>query len=195
MNRRPFLAALGCAVLLTWMRPAQSNGTIEVEQARLDVSHPDGAVLLSADFILGLTATLQDAVNRGLALYFLTEVQIQRGRWYWLDETVVETQMEWRLSYHALTRQFRVAVNGRSNSFGSMEEALAAMSGVKRWQVAPLSKFMRETSYEVWVRMRLDTTRLPKPFQMTALTDRDWNPQSDWKRFDFTVPTTPTTAQ
>jgi hypothetical protein len=189
LNRRPFLAALGCAVLLTWMRPAQSSGTIEVEQARLDVSHPDDLVLLSADFILSLTDTLRDAVTRGLPLYFLTEVQIQRGRWYWLDETVIDTRIEWRLSYHALTRQFRVASSGRSESYGSLEEALAAMSSVRRWNVAPLSRFARGSSYEVWVRMLLDTTRLPKPFQMTALTDRDWNPQSEWKRFDFTVPT------
>ena len=191
MNRRPFLAALGCAVLLTWMRPAQSSGTIEVEQARLDVSHPAGLVLLSAEFGLSLTETLRDAVNRGLALYFLTEVQIERARWYWFNETLVATQLEWRLSYHALTRQFRVAAGGRSESFGSLEEALAAMSSVKRWNVAPLSRFDRQVVYEVWVRMRLDTTRLPKPFQMTALTDREWNPQSEWKRFDFTVPTPP----
>lgn len=191
MNRRVFLAGLGCAALLTWMRPAQSSGTIEVEQARLDAAHPEGVVLLSADFALSLTETLSDAVNRGLPLYFLTELQIQRGRWYWFDETVVATEIEWRLSYHALTRQFRVASSGRSESFGSLEEALAAMSSVKRWSVAPLSRFNPRTVYEVWVRMRLDTTRLPKPFQMTALTDRDWNPQSEWKRFDFTLPTRP----
>ncbi|MBA3479936.1 MAG: DUF4390 domain-containing protein [Lautropia sp.] len=194
MNRRPFLAALGCAVLLTWMRPAQSGGTIQVEQARLDVSRPDDLVLLSADFTLALTETLRDAVNRGLPLYFLTEVQVQRNRWYWLDETVVATQIEWRLSYHALTRQFRVAVSGRSDSFGSLEEALAAMTSVKGWSVAPLSKFEPRTVYEVWVRMRLDITRLPKPFQMTALTDSDWNPQSEWKLFDFSVPS-PTSAR
>jgi hypothetical protein len=191
LNRRPFLAALGCAVLLTWMRPAQSSGKIQVEQARLDVSDPDGLVLLTADFTLSLTKTLQDAVNRGLPLYFLTEVQVERGRWYWFDESVVNTQIEWRLSYHALTRQFRVAANGRSDSFGSLDEALAAMSSVKRWQLAPAAKFDRDSIYEVWVRMRLDTTRLPKPFQMTALTDRDWNPESEWKRFDFTLPTPP----
>lgn len=189
MNRRPFLAALGCAVLLTWMRPAQSGGTIQVEQARLDVSRPDDLVLLSADFTLSLTETLRDAVNRGLALYFVTEVQIQRGRWYWFDENVLTTQIEWRLSYHALTRQFRVASNGRSESYGSLEDALAAMSSVKRWIIAPVSRFDARTVYEAWVRMKLDTTRLPKPFQMTALTDRDWNPLSEWKRFDFTVPT------
>jgi hypothetical protein len=194
LNRRSLLAALGCAVLLTWTRPARSNGTIEVQQARLEVSHPDNLVLLSADFTLALTETLRDAVNRGLPLYFVVELQIQRGRWYWFDENVVTALTEWRLSYHALTRQFRVASSGRSESFGSLEEALAAMSSVKRWNVAPLSRFDARTTYEVWVRMRLDTTRLPKPFQMTALTDRDWNPQSEWKRFDFSVPA-PTTGR
>jgi len=191
LNRRSVLATLGCAVLLTWMRPARSGGTIEVGQALMDVSHPDDLVLLSADFILSLNETLRDAVNRGLPLYFLTEVQIQRGRWYWLDETLVAAQIEWRLSYHALTRQFRVASNGRSESFGSLEEALGALSTVKRWQVAPLSRFNPAITYAVWVRMRLDTTRLPKPFQMAALTDRDWHPESEWKRLAFTVPTPP----
>lgn len=194
MNRRSFLAALGCAVLLTWMRPAQSSSTIDVEQARLEILRPEDQVLLSAEFTLSLTETLRDAVNRGLALYFVTELQIQRGRWYWFDEDLVATQMEWRLSYHALTRQFRVASDGRSESFGSLEEALAAMSIIKGWRVAPLSRFNTRSVYQVWVRMKLDTTRLPKPFQMTALTDSDWNPQSEWKRFDFTVPT-PTSAR
>ncbi|MEO6268671.1 MAG: DUF4390 domain-containing protein [Lautropia sp.] len=194
MNRRSFLAALGCAVLLTWMRPAQSSSTIDVEQARLEILRPEDQVLLSAEFTLSLTETLRDAVNRGLALYFVIELQIQRGRWYWFDEDVVTTQMEWRLSYHALTRQFRVAADGRSESFGALEEALAAMSSIKGWRVAPLSRFDTRSVYQVWVRMKLDTTRLPKPFQMTALTDSDWNPQSEWKRFDFTVPT-PTIAR
>jgi hypothetical protein len=195
LNRRAFLLAPGCAALLTWMRPVRSDDKIGVDRARLDVSQPEGQVLLWADFSLALTGTLRDAVNRGLALYFVTEVEIQRGRWYWLDETVVQTQLEWRLSYHALTRQFRVATQGgRGESFGSLEDALAAMGSVKGWAIAPVSRFAPGAIYEVWVRMKLDTARLPKPFQMTALTDRDWNPQSEWKRFDFTVPT-PTSAR
>lgn len=194
MNRRSFLLAPGCAVLLMWMRPVRSDDKIGVDRARLEVS-PAGRVLLSAEFSLSLTATLRDAVDRGLALYFVTEVEVQRRRWYWMDETVVRTELEWRLSYHALTRQYRVAAQGgRSESFGSLEEALAAMSRIDGWDIAPAAQLPPGQSYEVWVRMKLDTSRLPKPFQMTAMTDRDWNPQSEWKRFDFTVPT-PTSAR
>lgn len=194
MNRRTVLAALGCAVLPTWTRPARPGDEIEVVHARLEASPDDGAVHLSASFTLALTETLRDAVIRGLPLYFLTELQIQRPRWYWFDATVVEAQIESRLSYHALTRQFRVASATGSSGFALLEDALAAMSTVERWPVARLDRFAPRLVYRAWVRMRLDLTRLPKPFQMTALTDRDWNSESEWKRFDFTVPT-PTPAQ
>ena len=51
---------------------------------------------------------------------------------------------------------------------------------LERDQVSP------ERSYEAGVRMRLDTAQLPKPFQLTAITNRDWALASDWKRFNFT---------
>ena len=33
--------------------------------------------------------------------------------------------------------------------------------------------------------MRLDVTQLPKPFQLSALTNREWTLDSDWKKFPF----------
>ena len=33
--------------------------------------------------------------------------------------------------------------------------------------------------------LRLDTSQLPKPFQINAITNRDWNPQSEWKRLQL----------
>ena len=45
---------------------------------------------------------------------------------------------------------------------------------------------MQLVRYEAAVRLRLDTAQLPKPFQLTTLTSRDWNLQSDWVRWSFT---------
>ena len=36
------------------------------------------------------------------------------------------------------------------------------------------------------VRMRLDTSQLPRPFQINALTNRDWTLSSDW--FNLRLP-------
>ncbi len=203
MNRRSFVVALGVAMLVA-TGEAGASGSIEVTSARLDAvadagavvegtpssaaGSPGHALLLSADIVLPLTETLKDSVNRGLALYFQTDVQLVRPRWYWLNEQVVAASIEWRLSYHALTRQYRVATNAQGQAFSTLDEALAVMTAIRSVPIGRVENLVPGRSSEFWVRMRLDTGRLPKPFQMTAMTNRDWNPQSEWKRFDFIGP-------
>ena len=199
MNRRFFLVALGVTMLAVTGQ-AVANGAIEVTRAQLDVVAESGraegarrgqvehTLLLSADIQLPLTETLKDSIDRGLALYFQTDVQVLRPRWYWLDEEILSTSIEWRLSYHALTRQYRVATNAQGQTAATLDEALAVMSSIRAVPIGRVAKLVPGQPYDVWVRMRLDTGRLPKPFQMTAMTNRDWNPQSEWKRFDFIVP-------
>ena len=199
MNRRSFLVALGVAMLAA-SGQAVANAAIEVTRAQLDVVAEPGrdggarrgqvehTLLLSADIQLPLTDTLKDSIDRGLALYFQTDVQVVRPRWYWLNEEVISTSIEWRLSYHALTRQYRVATNAQGQTAATLDEALAVMSSIRAVPIGRVSNLTPGQRYDVWVRMRLDTGRLPKPFQMTAMTNRDWNPQSEWKRFDFIVP-------
>ena len=192
MNRRLFLAALGGAVLSAGAPAANANDSIEIRHAALDAVADAGdrvRLLLTADVAMPLTDTLIDAVNRGLALYFQTELEVQRSRWYWMNEKLVEAAIEWRLSYHALTRQYRVSSNAVGQSFGTLEEALAAMGTIRAVPIAWADGLVPGRRYDGWLRMRLDASRLPKPFQMTALTNREWNPQSEWKRFDFSVPT------
>jgi hypothetical protein len=36
------------------------------------------------------------------------------------------------------------------------------------------------------VRLRLDTSQLPKPFHLTALGSREWNIASEWHRWTVT---------
>ena len=37
-------------------------------------------------FALSLSPQLEDAVNKGVPLYFLVEFELLRPRWYWWDE-------------------------------------------------------------------------------------------------------------
>lgn len=193
--------ALGVTMLVATSE-AVADGAIEVTRAQLDVvaeqrpGPADGerrgpiehTLLLTADVRLALTDTLRDSIDRGLALYFQTDVQIVRPRWYWMNEQVLTTSIEWRVSYHALTRQYRVATNAQGQTAATLEEALAVMSQIRAMPIGRVASIRPGEHYDVWVRMRLDTGRLPKPFQMTAMTNRDWNPQSEWKRFAFIGP-------
>jgi hypothetical protein len=143
---------------------------------------------LSADFKVPLTRSLSDAVNRGVPLYFVLEFELHRPRWWWTDEQIAERSVTWRLAYHGLTRQYRLTHDGVIQPFDSLDEALRALARVRGWRVVDASQVSPGTTYEAQVRLRLDSSQLPKPFQVSGLTNRDWNPQAEWIRFTFTPP-------
>ncbi len=189
MIARLFRALLLIAVFWTAgpaARTAQAADAIEVESARIEPAAGSDAWVLAADFAIALPGRLEDAVNRGVALYFVVEFELVRPRWYWWDEKTVSLSRSYRLSYHALTRQYRVTLNGFQQAFGALDEAISAMSRVRGWQVIDPGQTSAGTTYDAQVRMRLDGTMLPKPFQVSAITNRDWNLPSEWKRFKFT---------
>jgi hypothetical protein len=137
---------------------------------------------------------LEEAVSKGLALHFLAEFELSRPRWYWFDEKVVKTHQTWRLTYHALTRQYRLSTGALHQSFSSLDEALRVLSRLRNWQVLAADRALPGESFDAALRMRLDTTQLPKPFQIEAISNRDWILSSDWKRWQFTVPTASSAA-
>lgn len=160
--------------------PAVAEG-IEVRHASL--APAEEGYFLEADFEITLNPTLEDALNKGVPLYFLLEFEVIRPRWYWLNEKVFSIQQQYRLSYNALTRQYRIGVGALYHNFGSMSEALDFLSRVRRRQVLAAGVLVRDTTYTAGVRMRLDVSQLPKPFQLNAYASRDWNLGSEWHRW------------
>jgi hypothetical protein len=158
-----------------------ARADIEVRKASLAVS--EDAYVLEADFAIALTPPLEDVLNKGVALYFLVDFELIRPRWYWFNERVAETQYQYRLSYNALTRQYRVGSATLYQNFATLSEALAVMSRVRRRHEIEPGALRKDTGHIAAVRMRLDTSQLPKPFHLTALGSRDWNIASDWYRW------------
>ena len=167
-----------------WLGPVRVAAAIEIQQLRMENSE-DG-YLLAATYVFDLNRSLEEALHRGIALYFTTDVNITRPRWYWLDENTLSASRTVRLSYNVLTRQYHVStVGGLHQSYTTLEDALAAINRPPRWVVAEKGALKPGVSYLVAVRMHLDTTQLPKPFQINALNNSDWRLSSDWKMFTF----------
>ena len=103
-----------------------------------------------------------------------------------LEAAVKRIQL--RLSYHALSRYYRLSTGTLQQNYATLEEALNVMRRVRNWQVLDRNAGLTDASYEAAVRMRLDVTLLPKPFQLSALTSRELNLESPWKRFSFRPP-------
>jgi hypothetical protein len=179
-----FNAWLAATSVVLALFAANCAAGIEVRYAGLDSS--DDGYAVNAQFDVELTPRLQEALNNGVALYFVVEFELVRPRWYWLDERSVASRLQYRLTYHALSRQYRLWTGTLHQPFGTLSEALRVLGRVRSWQVLERDRISNGSTYQAAVRMQLDTAQLPKPFQLTALTSRDWTLSSDWLRFAFT---------
>lgn len=182
-----FIVALACAASLC----ARAD-EIEVVDARLAAS--EEGLLLSADFAFEFNERLQEAVSNGVTLYFVVDFELTRPRWWWFDEKTALRRTQWRLSYHALTRQYRLTTGALHQNFATLDEALDVMRRLRNWQVLERSVPLEGPTYEVAVRMRLDAAQLPRPLQVSALTNSELRLESPWKHFLFLPPPPQTPA-
>jgi hypothetical protein len=188
------LVSLLLALALAWSAPARAE---KIEISHISLEGNDEGYALDADFEIDLNPRIEDAINKGVAMYFEVEFEITRKRWYWFDERPVSRQLMLRLSYHALTRQYRISRGALHQSFSSLPDALRVLSRVRSWQVLERAEVDAGTEYQAALRMRLDVSQLPKPFQVNALTSREWNLASEWRRWPFRIkaPVTEKTPQ
>lgn len=184
-RRHSWLAVvLGALFLgLAAVMPARADG-IEVQKAALVAS--EEGYFLEAEFQIALTHTLEDALNKGVPLYFTLEFELIRPRWYWLNEKIVNVQQQYRLAYNALTRQYRVGVGTLYQNFATQSEALAFLSQVRLSDIVEPSALTKGANYTAALRMRLDSSQLPRPFQVSAVGSREWSVSSDWRRWTVT---------
>jgi hypothetical protein len=175
-----FAAVLALAALVA---PARAD-TIAVRSAELRAD--DDRYVLNAEFDLALNPTLEEALQNGVALHFLFEFELVRPRWYWVDEKALSLTSEYRVSYNALTRQYRVASGLLGQTFESLDEVERFLSRVTSRPVATRDQLAKGARYEAAIRLRLDVNQLPKPFQVSALASREWSLQSEWHRWSFT---------
>jgi hypothetical protein len=157
----------------------------DIEVAGANLSATEEGIALAADFAFDLNPRLQEAVTNGVPLYFVVEFELTRPRWYWFDEKAAAKRLQLRLSYHALSRQYRLSTGVLQQNYPTLEEALSVLRRVRNWLVVDRTVSLADSNYDAAVRMRLDVALLPKPFQLSAITSRELNLESPWRRFTF----------
>ena len=174
---------------------ARANETESVRLSRPVLSlAAENAWTIDADVQVTLNSVLIDALKRGVPLVFSAEFEILKKRWYWFNERLLSQSRPLRLSFHSVTQQYRVSQGEQLLLMtANLDEALAATLNVRQWQVVPgaaelpIQDLMQQVvkapdAYEIRFRTRLDSSQLPKPLQLNALTNRDWNLSTEWVR-------------
>jgi hypothetical protein len=172
------------SMLLAWASLAQAQSSADIPQFRVEVI--DDEVVASSSIVFELPQPVEDALLKGVPLFFVTEADIVRERWYWYDRKVTSVRRHTRLAYQPLTRRWRLNVTAGAareggvglvlnQSFDTLEQALATVKRVSYWPVANLSELSSGVKYKVEFRFRLDISQLPLPFQIGTLGQTDWD--------------------
>lgn len=167
-------------LFLSCFSPSAYAEKIAVHKA--EVHYSAGSYQLSAYFDISFNFIVEQALMQGVPLYFVSEFILTRPRWYWLDETVTQHEQAIKLSYNTLTSQYRITRGSIFQNFTSLD---AAINTIKHQSSAPVAAelFKSGNNYIAAVRMRLDVTQLPKPLQVNALANDDWNLDSGWYKW------------
>jgi len=164
------LAGMLGAALLVVPGPARAQG---VELVTLQTTRNEGALDLEFVARVNLPRAVEDALQRGVPVYFVAEATLLRNRWYWRDERIARVSRSWRLAPQPLTGAWRVSLGGLSQSYGTLAEALAAVSR-SGWRLAEASRLEAGESYYVEFGYRLDTSQLPGPMLFGLGSQGEW---------------------
>ena len=164
--------------------PAHAEG-IEIRRAAIEAT--DEGYRLAATYSVELSPEAENTLQYGRTLYFLTEIEFTRPRWYWFDEKAVTARRTISLSYNVLTRQYNVGISGSllHQRFSSLDEALQQIRTPARWVVAARGALKVGETYHVKLSMGLDPSYVPKPLKVNALNNDEWRLSLDKKVFQY----------
>ncbi|MED5620386.1 DUF4390 domain-containing protein [Ideonella sp. BN130291] len=151
--------------------PARAEG---VELTHLSLQRLDPGLTLDFSARVALPRVVEDALQRGVPLYFVAEATVYRHRWYWRDARVARATRSWRLSYQPLSDSWRVSLGGLAQSHATLQEAVTALSSSARWKIADNSQIEPDERYYVEFSYKLDTSQLPGPMQFGIGGHADW---------------------
>lgn len=160
---------------------------ISATRAEAKLTHA-GQLSVSSRFRTDLPDQLKEALKQGVPLHFNLSWQLSAPSMssykFKFDQLLNnDSTIQYKLSFHPLTNRYRVTVGTFSTEYDTLETALRAVGAVVNWKV--LSKgalsdvAAKDTKAEI--RLLLTTAKLPKPFQINALTSKNWHLDSGWK--------------
>ncbi len=159
---------------------------LATEITQFQVERVEEGLAVSTQLRFDLSPVVEDALLKGIPLFFVIEADTYRDRWYWTDQRVASTARTIRLAYQPLTRRWRVNVASGviSNSGGlratlnqnydTLDEALTGIQRLARWKFADNAELSPDGAYRVEFSFRLDLSQLPRPFQIGVAGQSDW---------------------
>lgn len=177
---RNFLQLICGLMMLVCLAQAVHARGMEIVEAR--TSLVDGVYVLDARIRIRLHDELVEAIQNGVALPVILEIELVRERNYLWNETIAQLRQRYELRYHALSKQYILSNlnSGVQESHFSLERALLDMGRVRELPLLDRDLLEEGETYQVRLRAGISTEDLPIPLRLLSYVYGKWRMESDW---------------
>lgn len=168
------MAGLLCLALLQ----AAVAGDIEITAVEPEIR--DGVHLINLDARIPLSDDMQEAVQSGVPLRFVFDLQLLKRRRLLWDSRILAQRRAFRLERHALAGKYVVLdeQSGNRQVLSSLEDAVEALGQIREVAVASVSRIPEGA--RIRIRIKLDIEGLPAPMRPIAYLSPSWYLGSGW---------------
>lgn len=172
------------AALLLFTAMAQAAG-IEIREVS---SKPfAGIINISADMNFEFSDVALEALENGVALHLVVEIQArQQRRWLW-NRTLASEKIRYKIQRQALSNYYLVThmPSGEQTTFLSMHRALEHIGTLRNYPLLDSNMLKPDGEYLGRMRARLDIESLPAPLQPLAYISSGWRLASSWHEWSI----------
>jgi hypothetical protein len=130
------------------------------------------------------------AIDKGLPVPFMFEVEIRARKRFWLDDRVVSLKQQYLLHYQPMLNSYVLfdVNNSERRYFDDLQMAVRFMEVVYNYPMLDINNLAPDREYYARVRYGIDTDELPLPLQSSWPWDDDWDLESDWYEWQVQGP-------
>lgn len=169
------------AFLLLWLFtspvPAAGFSVQEVETEQWT-----NRIYLSATIAFDLSDEALRALENGVVLHLLLEIEVlQKRRWLW-DKRIANNEVRYQLEHQALSNLYLVSHDDYNirRTFRTLARALDFVGKLNDYLLADISNLNPGNNYYGRLRARLDIESLPAPMRPMAYVSSQWRLTSSW---------------
>ena len=146
------------------------------------VQEKDNVFYLDASIDYWFSEQVLEALDNGVPLNILVEIQVVEKRNFLWDRTMVNVTQYYQLQYHALTRQFVLRdLNSNNNyNFLTLQLTLSSLGTISQLPVFSKQLFDDNGNYQIRIKPSLDIEALPSPLRPVAYISSEWQLAGKW---------------
>lgn len=156
-----------------------SEGSFEIKSAHTYLEN--NQYFLDADVDYELSEESIKALQNGIALTIVFQIEVVKERWYLWNEKIANITYHAILRFYPLSNYYMVSYpqKDKSYSFASLEELLMNLGMVRNIPLVDKAQLNTEHTYQARLTTYLDIETLPPSLRTIAYFSKEWRMFSD----------------